>query len=143
MKVNQIYIAGSSSDLARVKAAADAAEAAGYTITEKWWETVEKNGTNPPNASRADKRKWSEQCLRGVAKADIVWVLAPPTGSTIGAWIEFGYAIGGNTKKLTAISGNVTSIFTAMAGICADTDEQALTLIVAAADVIAPQVRGA
>ncbi len=141
--MNQIYIAGSSSDLVRVKAAAALAEKAGYNISEKWWETVEKHGTNPPNASRADKRKWSEQCLRGVAKADIIWVLAPPAGSTIGAWIEFGYAIGSNTKKLTAISGNVSSIFTAMAGICADTDEQALTLIIAAAEVISPQVRGA
>lgn len=91
----KVYIAASSADLERVDRCAAAASAAGIQIVSMWPITVRTVGhANPREASRADRQKWSLNCLADIQSCDAIWLLAPPPDKpTRGAWLELGYAI--------------------------------------------------
>lgn len=119
-----VYVAGSSDQLERAKSAIKALEDRGHVVTHNWVELVEAVGSaNPVDASRAERRKWAADDLRGVHKADIMWLLMPHEGG-FGAAVELGYALAHGIPIIA--SGTWTrSIFTAFAT-CYDRDDLAL-----------------
>jgi hypothetical protein len=85
--------------------------AAGHTITEDW--------TAGPEVPRGElalpverQRKIALADLGGVFHADVVWLLSPETGGT-GCWVELGYAMGRERKRVV-VSGPARSIFTSL-----------------------------
>lgn len=130
-----IYIAGSSKEIDRAKAAARALEKEfpknEVVITHRWWNVIDKRGAaNPADAEFHERMIWAHDDLRGVEDADVVWLLMPPPESeTIGAYWEAGYADALGIDLV--ISGPMLerTIFTAR-GACYNTDEGALDYIV-------------
>lgn len=91
-----VYVAGSSQELARVRAVQAALCAAGCAITHDWTQSVEAAGSgSPETVTPTDELEAWFADLRGVCAADIVVVLAPRApATTIGAWVELGVAWG-------------------------------------------------
>src|SRR5262249_23058209 len=89
----KIYIAGASSEPERVRAAMDAARKLGFEVTVDWLAAIAEAGAANAGLSVADRIKYANADRAGVENADIVWLLAP-AGSSTGAWVELGYALG-------------------------------------------------
>lgn len=115
-----LYLAGSSSEIPRVKAAAALIDrintrnlgSAQIVITHRWWEEVEEVGSaNPVNASFNQRLSWAKDDLDGVKSADFFWLLFPEHATLSGGcfW-EAGYADALDTEMI--ISGpSIRSIF--------------------------------
>lgn len=129
-----IYIAGSSRQIERAKAAARALakEFPGgeVTITHRWWDIVEKVGeANPVDAQFHERMCWAADDLKGVEDADVVWLLMPPKElPCIGAYWEAGYADALGIDLVISGPDLERTIFTAR-GCCYDTDAAALDYI--------------
>lgn len=89
----RIYVAASSNELARAKAAMNALRELGHTITHDWVTEVERVGSaNPVDATLDEAAMWADEDLQGVEAAEVVWLLAPERDG-FGAGVELGYAI--------------------------------------------------
>lgn len=121
----KVYIAGSSDDLPRVKAAMAAATAAGLTVVSTWVGHVEKAGDgNPRWATNEQRWRWASTDLDGVGDSDVIWLLFAPK---FGAGAEWGYARA--MGKIQITSGDTKrSIFCAL-GHEFETDEAALAFL--------------
>lgn len=114
----KVYVAASAApDSAwRVNAAIAALRDAGVAVTCTWPEVVAATpgGSNPRDASDADRRAWSAQDLAEIDAADAVWFLAPtPPATTRGAWFEAGYAFA-KGKRLVFSGDTRQSVFCAL-----------------------------
>lgn len=120
-----VYVAGSSAQLDRVKSVMVQLRALGHKVTHDWPSLVEAVGTaNPPDAELNQRRAWATEDLDGVYEADVLWLLMPANEPSFGAGVEFGYALARGLPIV--VSGcHSASIFTALA-VCYDRDDQAL-----------------
>lgn len=120
----RIYVAGSSRQLERVKAAMAALRSLGHTITHDWVALVEEYGeANPVDAATSTMRRWAADDLAGVYNADMVWLLMPETEG-FGAAVEMGYAIAHGVPVIVS-GAHARSVFTSLAS-CYDRDDLAL-----------------
>lgn len=88
----RVYVAGSSADLDFVRFVMAELESAGLTVVHDWVKIIEDRGEANPRVSKAEAFKYAQADLDGVAAADIVVLVTPLSGHTIGAWWECGYA---------------------------------------------------
>jgi len=133
-----IYIAGSSQELARALAAAERADsltkglsAAGHLeITNRWWDTILKRGdANPVDAPFHERMKYAQEDLQGVRDADILWLLYPTPGlRSVGCFWEAGYADALGLEVIISGPGQESSIFTTR-GCSFSSDEEALSYL--------------
>lgn len=133
----RIYVAGSSKDIDRCERAVARCRAEGFTITEDWVRTMRTSA--PDHLLDAERlTACAIADLRGVATADVVWLLAPPASKpSAGCWGEMDRAF---TSKVPVVYSPPPderpqfSIFTTQIGehafgrICA-TDDEALETI--------------
>lgn len=130
----KVYLAGPSRDLARVLPIAERLEAAGVTITHKWWVSVMEHGVGNDGELTAEaQRGFAAGDLQGINSADLVWALWPQSGSH-GTAVELGYAIakmGGGQGLMVVASGHTAkkSIFTALATCRAESDDAAFAAV--------------
>lgn len=105
-----IYIAASSYELDRARAAMAMARASGYEITHDWTLSVAEHGGNPLRLPSADRRRFACADLDAIDNADVVWLLATDDHVSRGANIEYGYALA--SRAFVIVSGAVRgSIF--------------------------------
>lgn len=119
----RVYVAASSKQLDRARAAMAQLRAAGHTVTHDWPTIIEARGTaNPLDATDDERWDWAIDDLEGVKAADVLWFLVPAEEGA-GAFVELGYALA--IKKPVICSGAYArSIFTAMT-VCYDRDDLA------------------
>lgn len=119
----RVYVAGSSRQLGRVRAAMERLKAAGHTVVHDWPTIIEAQGeANPADATQDERWDWAIDDLAGVKAADCLWFLVPAEEGA-GAFVELGYALA--IGKPVICSGTYQrSIFTSMA-VCYDRDDQA------------------
>jgi hypothetical protein len=126
----KVYVAGSSGERTLVSSFMRRLEAAGHTITKDWTEAVEAKalaGRVDSDLSDEERAMHAQADLDGIDAADVVWLLAPASGST-GAWVELGYAFG--LLTCTVVSGaHRRTIFGALANQCFDDHESAFRWI--------------
>lgn len=133
----RVYVAGSSAEPQRVRAAMDAARGAGCELTEDWLAAMEEAGTANEGLTHEQRRRYALADLRGLEAADVLWVLAPETHS-IGVWVELGYALAG--RAWGAMPGGIVvsgpasarSIFCALADRECPTDAAGLAAVLEA-----------
>lgn len=93
----KVYVAGSSNDLERVRAAQRRLRVAGAEISFDWTLDIELarvSGKTDADLSEPQRAVASIGCLDGVRLARVFWLLAPPAHApSRGAWGELGYAI--------------------------------------------------
>lgn len=120
-----VYLAGASADLETCERYRDRLRAAGLEIARDWMADIRENAARgrPDHEIPADERKaYAESDLRGVYACDVFWLLVPSNAS-IGAWVEFGWALATralrqlqagewNRRPLIIASGPWRSIFT-------------------------------
>ncbi len=107
---------------------------AGITITHDWTvdevaSTVQSDAHLPPG----ERQRRAEDDLRGIREADYVWLLTPNERGASGAWTEFGYALGLGIPTLCSGRSWQRTIFTSKATYGLDSDNAALTWLVALA----------
>lgn len=116
----RIYVAGSSRELERVRAAQRMAERLGCVITHDWTRDVEVNreaGIADADLPKQERMRHAWIDMMAIDSADIVWVLAPETQST-GCWVELGVALVWPEERLALIvsgPGSRRSIFASFA----------------------------
>ena len=81
--MTRVYLAAPSADLARVREVADAIEAAGHTITARWFDVIEHDregrATDEGTSAHVLSRAWSANTA-GIEEAQLVVALALPHG---------------------------------------------------------------
>jgi len=121
----RIYVAASSREVNRVRAAYAAVAASGWTLTHDWLTPLLANldrGVRDTDLSRDDMVRYACADLDAIARADVLWVLAPRE-LTKGAWFETGYAYGIGVPIV--VSGGCPSLFLSLADHVLDDDEDA------------------
>ena len=110
----RVYVAGSSKERERVRAAMDAVRAIeGCELAHDWLAHVEETiAAGKTDADLSDReRDAAEADLRAVRSSDLLWFLVPESHSD-GAHVELGYAIGLGTAMGIVASGEARgSIF--------------------------------
>jgi hypothetical protein len=121
----KVYVAASSKQIDRARAAMDRLRAAGHTVTHDWTASIAEVGcANPIDATRQQRRNWALDDLQGVLEADVLWVLMPADHDSFGAGVEFGRAIDSDVSRIVC-SGACASIFTSLADAEYGRDDQA------------------
>ena len=126
----RIYVAAAFSErLTRARPAMDRIRALGGAVTHDWTADPPPGVTTDADLTDAQRVQLALADYRGVAEADVVWLLAPTDKGSCGAWVEFGAAIA--LGKRTVVSGPASrrSIFTEMATRRFETDTEALVWI--------------
>lgn len=122
-----VYVAGSSRELQRARHWMNRLREEGIEVTSKWVEGIELVGeANPREAPVVDRRRWSNDCTRGVLEADVVWCLVSPTISA-GMYFEAGVAYVKGSELL--FSGDTTQSIFGSQGEEFPTDEGAFETI--------------
>lgn len=83
-RVKRVYVAGPSAELQRCERVIATVRDLGIRVTHDWPAAL---------AAGHGDLALAPACLAGVAAADLVLVLAPAGGTTIGAWAEMGAAL--------------------------------------------------
>lgn len=137
----RLYVAGSWGEQhRRARPMLSRARAAGIVIAHDW--TVPFDTEVLPDAllPSEDRHRHAVDDLEGVLTCDVLWLLAPETQAGCGCWIEFGAALSAKWLRLGRLgwplvvaSGRTSerSIFTSLADRKFESDEDALTWIVA------------
>lgn len=134
----KVYVAGASSEMARIKPWVEKLRAARIDVVSTWIDVIEKVGqANPPDAPHQQRRAWARQDLREVMSADVLWFFLPSKGhATCGAWTELGVAYCSPLCEVVT-SGEHSSIFTGLADDPNYSDDLAFATIVRTADEVA------
>lgn len=109
----KVYIAASSREPERVRAAQDAVHARGWTITADWYTPIAERaerGLTDADLSDPEAAGVAHDCLDALARAEVLWYLCP-TQPTRGAYVELGVALAWGMPIVC--SGARTSIFEA------------------------------
>ena len=114
----RVYVAGSSREMDRARAAMDYVRELGGVITFDWVAEIERVGSANDGLTDEQRRSSAAADLEGVEACDVFWLLAPETPST-GAWVELGIALGLRESIRIIVSGpgSKRSIFSALANI--------------------------
>lgn len=106
----KVYVAGASSEMERAETWMRKLRGVGIIVTSTWPEVIRSVGkANPRDATIAECKEWVMKDLGEIDAADVLWLLLPDL-STIGAWIELGFAHARN--KMIVTSGLHRPIFT-------------------------------
>lgn len=90
----EIYVAGASKEMERVKRVMKQIREAGHEITFDWVAEVEKVGMANPS-DLAQRKASARSDVDGVIDADVILVLHPAPGvPTAGMWFEMGVQFG-------------------------------------------------
>jgi hypothetical protein len=122
----KLYLAGSSLEAEMVAAFAQKVTELSHSITWSWWEAVLANKAAgiPDTALSADDRRWhAEVDLKAVMRAEVFWLLTPPTGGA-GCFVELGAAL--SAGSIVVASGPWRTIFTELCDHRFSTHEEAL-----------------
>lgn len=135
-----IYVAASSAEIERAEKWSHALRGEGITVTSVWPETIRRvqrerqmkttnEASNPPQATVADRRKWSLENVTQIKASELFWLLVPgPENPSQGAYWEHAFAW--SERKITVASGgDQRFVFTSLSQILCDEDEQAFDLI--------------
>lgn len=136
----RVYVAASSREMDRARAAMTALRMHGVEVTVDWVAAIEAAGAANEGLSDEDRQRYAREDLDGVCVADVVWLLMPTT-PTAGAYVELGYALARRevqddsdcTRTPIVISGpgQERCIFAALADRCVATDADALAAVLA------------
>lgn len=122
-----VYLSGASTpdQIDRVRSWSTRLRESGIEVVSTWPDVIAHAGhANPRDASRQQRVRRSTQDLCEVLRADVLWLLCPPAGTTTrGAWVELGYAYA-LCRSLVASGDTRQSIFPALC-VEYDTDEEA------------------
>lgn len=93
----KIYVAASSAELERARAAMDWCREQGFEITHDWVADVTlvrlEGGKADADLTPAEQLAFVVKDLDAVGEADLLWFLVPrPPATTVGAWVELGAA---------------------------------------------------
>src|SRR5882672_5686661 len=92
-----IYVAaatGSAEEIARAEKWMTRLREAGVTVISDWLETIKlPGGANPMEASREYRMSRANAPLNQVSQAQAFWLLMPEDTATVGAYVEFGFAL--------------------------------------------------
>lgn len=86
----RIFIAGASAEIARARAAMNAARVLGYAVTFDWTHGYEPQGSDAHLSAR-DRAHLHARLLTGIGDANVFWLLAP-VAQSIGAYVEAHHA---------------------------------------------------
>lgn len=141
------YVAASSREIPRARAAMDALRAAGVRITHDWIPSVEAAFAAGITEAKADDARAYEAAsadMRGVVTADVLVFLAPTDTSKM-AWSELGAALALGIPCVVAHDDEERrkqSIVTRLAGVhCADADIVDAVRAIAECDPFARHMR--
>jgi hypothetical protein len=124
----KIYICGGSSEMDLIADLMKKLRDMGHTITHDWVATIRSVGeANPRDVSHKTRAGWSDDDLRGVSDASLVWVVLPKKTS-FGCAFEAGYAVGMGEHVIMSGDWRAT-IFSSRAESRFDTHEKALEWI--------------
>ena len=116
----RVYVATKFEDSAVASYWLDRLRKQGIDISHDWTAVEEIDDlVNQP----ITRRRYAEDDFRGVACADLVWVLAPKEGGR-GCWTEMGFAIALQIPVFVSGEGVGKNLFDAFAS-CSVTHEQA------------------
>lgn len=89
-----VYVAGASAEVQRCERFMRAVRGIGCEVAHDW--TAEVLGEDRPDHAIPDveARQYVSTDLLGVARSDVLVVLVPYDYTTVGAWVELGYALG-------------------------------------------------
>jgi nucleoside 2-deoxyribosyltransferase len=134
-----IYVAGSSKERELVAAYQAALRAAGWMLAHDW--VAQMNACHIPDVDLPieAQRRFAEQDLAGVRRAQVFWLIAPSTPS-IGAYVELGYALALQGGPRVVVSG-LPSLFTSLADVRYDTHAEAFAALTRPGEL--PAVQGA
>lgn len=122
-----IYVAGGSKEMDIIEQYMHRLRGIGYEITFDWCTEIRNVGAaNPRDADEVDRKKWASHDKLGIARAWTFWLLIP-IASTIGAWVELGWATMNQwSRPRVIVSGEWRStIMTAYADLRFDSHEEA------------------
>lgn len=139
----RLYIAGAWIEQhKRARPMVSRARAAGVEIVHDW--TVPFDGIGVRSDALLpleDRRRHATDDLEAVLTCDVLWLLAPETKTSSGSWTELGAALAAKWLRLglslgwplVVVSGRKSdrSIFTSLADRRFESDEDALTWVVA------------
>lgn len=91
--MHDVYVAGSSREIPRVRAAMDALRDAGLVVIGDWTRAVESFGSGGDALTDEQRANCANDDLDAIDDARAILVLWPETPSA-GAYIELGYALG-------------------------------------------------
>lgn len=125
----RVYLAASAAEIHRARQCRAFLVEGGVEVLASWIENVAAVGSsNPRDATKRDRHRWSVSDLTELSSADLVWMLAPSIGhETRGAWVEVGFAFG-IAKQLVFSGDTKQSIFCSL-GLEYDSDAEACSAI--------------
>lgn len=127
--MRRVYVAGASAEIERAERVIAALRERGISVTSSWPESVREYGANPREASNEERLGWASDCLTDVRVADVLLVLVPRSpATTIGAWVELGYAVHADLPIVLAGDSRQT-VFGALGDEC-ENDEDAIERVV-------------
>jgi GNAT superfamily N-acetyltransferase len=108
-----VYVAGSSREIPRVKAAVARLEAAGLSVPCRWWDAFEAGATNEGLTSR-QRLAAATHDYAAIATANVVLVLASEHRSD--PRTELGIAIGLNRPRIIVVhpEAHIRGVFAAL-----------------------------
>lgn len=123
----RVYVAGSSAEPLRAKAAAEKLRELGIEIHHPWWEQVLDIGPQNDSKDRQSCVEWARGDIAAVIQAEAVLFLGSAEHNSRGAHVELGVAIAASTP-VVLVPGGAGSIFYALAHSVAETDEEGIQL---------------
>lgn len=113
-----IYLAGASAEAAMIASYATALAQSGWTIAHAWWNDFLVGGHTPGmdrDVSHEIRAMHAHDDFEGALSANYFWLLVPGATGSVGAWIEYGAAIG-YQEPVVIVSGDWRrTIFTELA----------------------------
>lgn len=90
----RIYLAGATAELDQCAHYRDRLREIGHEITHDWISQVRDTIGPDHELSHETRHACALDDMRGVLRADLVWILAPqPTNVSCGCWVELGMAL--------------------------------------------------
>lgn len=135
----RVYVAGPSSLYVECRAFIERMETLeGVVCAYDWTQEVHRareRGVADADLSDRDAAKQATQCLGGVEGTDVLVLLTAANTSSIGMWVELGYALGaagrkgGMRRAEVIVVGPRVSIFQAMADYQVESQLEALGIL--------------
>ncbi len=119
----KVYLAGASRELDRIRPFVSVLDRSGIVqLTYRWWEAVEKHGVGRDHELTRDQAAGHAlNDLDGVRSCQLFWVLWPENHS-VGAPLEFGFAMASGIPTIVTGKNVKACIFTALATYRDDSD---------------------
>lgn len=112
MTALRVYVAGASAEVDMCAEFIERLRDTDVEITHDWTMSVRANGgAAEASMPTVDRMAMATADFAGVAAADVLWILVPAC-TTIGAWVELGYAKGLGIPIIASGEHSRRTIFT-------------------------------